>query len=197
MKATLTSDLKTHKRHLGHKNLILLSNLVKKNPKHINKAKLSSKSGVYAFWWIGDNKKFIKTITNCDYKLKGKKTLNNLIQIDFTEDWIKKSTNDNKICLYIGKSTNISKRISNHFKLQTNNIWGELDRSSGLKPNRDSQLRTGLEKIFKNKTLHEMLDNIAITWVELDTYENAVDRFYLEKLSIGTYFPLLNTDIER
>jgi hypothetical protein len=42
-----------------------------------------------------------------------------------------------------------------------------------------------------------VLDNIGLSWVELDGDDHAANRFYLEDLAIGLMRPILNIDVER
>lgn len=163
---------------------------------------LPKSGGIYAFWWIGDNKRFIDKIKKCDYKLKGKQPKGELISVSFTDHWLKTPMPNNNICLYIGKSTKIKGRISKHLKLSTPNIWknsegNEIPKNTGLKPNTESQLRIGLEKVFDTSILDEIINNIAVSWIEIEGYENGINRFYLEDYFIGKYFPIFNIDIER
>ena len=161
---------------------------------------LRKKGGIYAFWWIGEKKKLAEALTSCDYRLKGKQSEKELISVKFTHEWIDVASIETKeICLYIGKSTNIKSRISKHIKLSTKDIWTKtgVSRKSGIKPNTESQLRIGLERIFNKSIMNEIIDNIGISWIILEEYENGINRFYLEDYFIGRYYPLFNIDIER
>lgn len=191
-------EIEKFKNNLGklhYKNFIRLKDVIKGTK--IYQSDVPSIGGIYAFWWIGNNKKFLSTIISCDYKLKGKKSERELIPIKFTKDWIEASTFENKICLYIGKSTDIRGRISKHLRLKTPDIWGGIDKASGRKPNSESQLRIGMERVFETSTIKDLTDEIAISWIELDGYQNGINRFYLEDYYVGHYFPLFNIDIER
>lgn len=153
--------------------------------------------GIYIFWWTGDIKYFINYAMKCDYNLKGKQSLKELIKVEFSKDWIEKSTVLDKICLYIGKSTDIKGRISKHLKLQTINIWGDCKKNEGFKPNSESQLRIGIERVFEISLIESLINNISVTVIDLSGYKNGVNRFYLENYLIGKYIPLFNIDIER
>jgi len=153
--------------------------------------------GIYFFWWTGNIDFFMNSAIKCYYNLKGKRSLSELVKVEFSADWIEKSTFDNKICLYIGKSTNIKGRVSKHLKLQTKDIWRNYNKNNGSKPNSESQLRIGIERIFDKHLSDGLIDNISISWFDLSGYNNGINRFYLENYLIGKYFPLFNIDIER
>ncbi|RYY45424.1 MAG: hypothetical protein EOO06_16560 [Chitinophagaceae bacterium] len=90
------------------------------------------------------------------------------------------------------------KRITSHIRPETQNIWGNVGFNSGRKPNTVSQMRIGIERIFNLKNaLAIIMRNVSLTYIEMDGIKNCVNRFYLEDLTVGTYFPLLNIDIER
>jgi len=42
-----------------------------------------------------------------------------------------------------------------------------------------------------------ILDNVGLSFVELDGDDHAANRFYLEDLAVGLMRPPLNVDIER
>ena len=188
-------EYKNQKDRLINGNVYMLTDFI--NNGKLNMPNLKSLGGIYAFWWLGNKKEFSEKLLTCDYKLKGKKTEKDLISIKFTNEWIKGSTTDNKICLYVGKSTDIKGRVSKHLKLQTKNIWGNSSKTTGFKPNSESQLRIGLERVFDKSILDDLLKNIGISWVIIDSYKNGINRFYLEDYFVGKYLPLFNIDIER
>jgi len=157
------------------------------------------KSGIYSFWWTGNYKVFSKAIRKCDYRLKGKITEEKKIAIKFSKKWIKSANTNHGICLYIGKSTSMKKRISSHLKLGTENIWTNTELTDGVKPNTVSQLRVGIERVFGKGSFRntKMFKNISIKWICIDGYEESIERFYLEDQLISEYFALFNIDIER
>lgn len=165
-------------------------------------SEMKNKGGIYAFWWCGSIEELKNSLITCNYKLKGKQSQKELLTVEFTPEWIDFLSDKGKVCLYIGKSTDIKGRISKHLKLGTDDIWmksnGEIiDKNIGIKPNTESQLRTGLERIFNRSIFDKIIDKIGISWIVLDEYKNGINRFYLEDFFIGKYFPLLNIDIER
>lgn len=154
--------------------------------------------GIYVFWWTGNKQLFLDNAEKHKHLLRGKQTEEKLVNIKFSNQWIDMATVGNKICLYVGKTSNLQKRITAHIKPKTLNIWGEVGFDSGRKPNTVSQMRIGIERIFKSKNaLTTILENVSLTFIEMDGIKNCVNRFYLEDLTVGTYFPLLNIDIER
>ena len=151
---------------------------------------LKKKGGIYAFWWIGEKNELTEALISCDYKLKGKQSEKELIPVKFTKEWINiASIETTEICLCIGKSTDITGRISKHIKLGTENIWEKINiaKNSGVKPNTESQLRIGLERVFNKSILNGLINNIGVSWIILDEYKNGINRFYLEDYFIGKY----------
>ncbi len=198
MKIKLTEDFNCLLESDELENIHLLNDYIKdKTP---TKYDLNKKSGIYAFWWRGEKEELIDAFKKAEYILKGSK---NAFEVCFTEDWAEASTvvdkDKNNICLYVGKSTNIKKRISNHLKLRTEDIWKKKGQSEGVKPNSVSQLRIGLERVFGVSIFKQLIEEgkIGVSWMVLDGYENSINRFYLEDYYIGKYLPVFNVDIER
>ena len=165
--------------------------------KGISNTKIPEKGGVYIFWWNGD--KGIKNkLAGCSYRVKAKSTHDvEMIDIKFSEEWIKKATVHNKVCLYVGKTTNLRDRVSKHLKLGSPTLWNGKKRNSGTKPNTVSQMRIGLETVFDKDMLKEIKENVSVTWAVMDQYSEAVNRFFLEDKMISHYNPLFNIDVER
>lgn len=200
MNTTFNIDIFEKHKDCLTKNIYSLNKFI--SNKQLILPELKSKGGVYAFWWIGNDKELMNSVKKCKYKLKGKQSEKELWNVLFTEKWVENASYEKKVCLYVGKSTDIKGRISKHIKLGTLDIWkksnGEVIRKdSGIKPNTESQLRTGIERLFEPKLFHELIDNIGISWIIIDKYENGINRFFLEDYFIGKFFPLLNIDIER
>ncbi len=67
------------------------------------------------------------------------------------------------------------------------------------RPTTSCQLRGGVEHLFPNEmdTRTLVLNNVGISYVELDGDMHAANRFYLEDLAIGLMRPPLNVDVER
>ena len=163
----------------------------------ISKTNLSDKGGVYIFWWSRSND-FEKQLKGCTYQVKAKKSHEvDRIDIRFTKDWIEKATVGNKICLYVGKTTNLRSRISKHIKLGSPTLWKGKSRNTGRKPNTVSQMRIGLETVFEKDMLEEIKEHVSVSWAEMDSYSEAVNRFFLEDRMISLNYPLFNIDVER
>lgn len=169
---------------------------------------LSKKAGVYAFWWTGDATVLKKEINEQRYKLKGPADREELISVKICEDWLKAATRGNRICLYVGKTTNLNQRISGHLRYTVKDIWTDKNGENRTaepfsfekKPNTVSQLRIGLERIFQDHSLDYIKNHIAISWLELeddDDVNNAVNRFYIEDKMVADLFPIFNVDVER
>tara|TARA_A100000171_G_C2139729_1_gene153941 strand:+ start:1767 stop:2492 length:726 start_codon:yes stop_codon:yes gene_type:complete len=94
--------------------------------------------GIYAFWWNDNNGLLRKHLLNpnTEYYLKGphdnSEKANHFLKVIFTKEWIDKASKDEYICLYVGKSTNIKKRIDGHLRYNidpendnqySNTIW--------------------------------------------------------------------------
>jgi len=169
---------------------------------------LTKKAGVSAFWWVGDSTVLKREINEQRYKLKGPSNREELIPVKICEDWIEAATCDERICLYVGKTTNLNQRISGHLRYTVKNIWTDrngINRTTEpfsfeKKPNTVSQLRIGLERIFQNHSLDYIKNHVAISWLELEDDENennAVNRFYIEDKMVADFFPIFNVDVER
>ena len=184
----------------GFKNHTTLFDLVNGQSKEAFD-KLSKKAGIYVFWWTGDQNVVKNRLLKSKYRLKGphiKNSFNNYIEINFTEEWIDAATHSNKLCLYVGKSTNIKQRVLGHIRYNVPNIWGEDHKPIfGRKPNTVSQLRIGIERVFGQTMIKEILENVSLSWIQLEGKENVINRFYLENKLIGDLYPLFNIDAER
>lgn len=186
---------------------VLVKDLLESNST-IDFASLKKKAGVYAFWWEGDSTQLKREINEQRYKLKGPANRKELIPVKICEDWLKAATKDNRICLYVGKTTNLNQRISGHLRYTVKDIWttkNGINRTAEpfsfeKKPNTVSQLRIGLERIFQAHSLEYIQNHIAISWLELgddDEVNNAVNRFYIEDKMVADLFPIFNVDVER
>lgn len=194
-------------QNLEEKNPVLVKELVEGNSRKQFRV-LNKVAGVYAFWWIGNAELLKKEINKQCYKLKGPADREDLIPVKICEDWLEAATRDERICLYVGKTTNLNQRISGHLRYMTKNIWidkngenrTERPFSFEKKPNTVSQLRIGLERIFQNHSLEYIKNHVAISWLKLeddDEENNAVNRFYIEDRMVADLFPIFNVDVER
>lgn len=174
---------------------ISINSLIKNNG--ISKSLVPNDSGVYIFWWEGELEQFSNQLIGSNFLVNGKKSHTNQIKICFTKEWIVKATHSGKICLYVGKTTNLRDRVAKHIKLGSKTIWKGNRRNSGTKPNTVSQMRIGLETVYEKDMLEEIKTNVSVSYHEMNEYSEAINRFYVEDYFIAHFFPLFNIDIER
>lgn len=67
----------------------------------------------------------------------------------------------------------------------------------GKKPNTESQLRIGLERLFNRDALSLIKENVEISFLPYPGKKNAVNRFFVEDKLIAALYPILNIDVER
>jgi len=156
-----------------------------------NKNKLKSIGAVYCFWWLGKRKELMRSEKRIILSGPGKKDV-------FLEhqDWFPKDLPF--IPLYVGKTTKLKTRISQHLlRKLLNRVHTKPKNLKKVKPKTTScQLRAGIEQIFPNKekTLEFILENIGLSFIE---EELPGRRFYLENFTIGYLRPWFNLDSER
>lgn len=185
------------------KKIISLKNCIKKEK--VTLKDFPNTGGVYAFWWIENDKNLLNRLEESNYLLKGSSSKSHnkhkKIKVCFDEFFFKAATTAKFTCLYIGKTTSLRKRISQHIMPSTKDrITGEINDKEVLrKVNSTSQLRIGLERIFKSEEniLNLISKNVYVTYKEISGCEQSVNRFYAENKAIGEYYPLFNVDIER
>lgn len=194
-------------QNLEERKPVLVKELLEGNNRKDYRA-LNKVAGVYAFWWVGNDEVLKKEINEQRYRLKGPADREDLIPVKICEDWIRAATCEDRICLYVGKTTNLNQRISGHLRYTVEDIWTDSKGNNRTKeafsfekkPNTVSQLRIGLERIFQNHSLDYIKKHIAISWLELEDDEdvnNAVNRFYIEDKMVADLFPIFNVDVER
>lgn len=153
---------------------------------------------MYAFWWTGDIALLSHPECNRDLILVGPKSRAVHLRID--DDWLGLSTGQ-PVPLYVGKNADsIASRIGKHLRLKDRRM---LPMGGGPhkadRPTTSCQLRAGVEHLFPNcaDSRSLMLDNIGLSFVELDGDTHAGNRFYLEDLAVGLMRPPFNVDVER
>ena len=151
---------------------------------------LPKNAGVYAFWWIGKNQELLESntvIQLTDQKEEGKVTYKNWQPRDLYYP-----------CLYVGRSTNIRRRFSQHIVPNTKERLHRIpkDNKKQTLAKTSCQLRYGIEHIFKNdKNPMDIIDNkVGFSFCTISRTE---DRFYKENLLIGTWKPWFNVNSER
>lgn len=154
--------------------------------------------GVYVFWWTGSTQLLCQAACNRDFILAGPGGRSVHLIVD--DEWLGISTRL-PVPLYVGKNADsIAKRVGLHLLLSKTRI---LPLGGGPKkarrPTTSCQLRAGVEHLFPNEadTRSLTLDNLGLSFVELNGDDHAANRFYLEDLAIGLMRPPLNVDVER
>ncbi len=153
---------------------------------------------VYAFWWTGDEK-MLKS-QECNRKLTLKGPGGRDVTLRISDEWLGLGT-DLPVPLYVGKSAKgLQERAGQHLMLSKERILPLGGGAVKAKPPTTScQLRAGIDHLFPERrdTRTIVLENVGLSFVELDRDVNAANRFYLEDLAIGRMRPPLNVDIER
>jgi hypothetical protein len=84
---TSTLDIKMIESCYGRlhcENYTVLKDVIR--GKKIYQSDIPSQGGIYAFWWIGERKVLLNALLQSDYRLRGKQSLKELIQIKFTKE---------------------------------------------------------------------------------------------------------------
>ena len=161
----------------------------------MRQAPLPDSPGVYAFWWLGGKDELLNANTCITLKGPGEKP----VTIQYGDWW----PNELKYpCLYVGKSTNIKSRFSQHICNGTNGLINESPNKMNekVKPKTTScQLRSGIEHVFKYeanplKLIHK---NVGFSYEVINGDNAIVERFFKEDLLIGKWRPWFNIDSER
>ena len=161
----------------------------------LKQAPLPVGPGVYAFWWVGDKECLLKANTRITLKGPGEKP----VSIEYRDWW------DASLIyprLYVGKSTNIKSRFSQHIRNGTEGRMHESPNKMNekVKPKTTScQLRSGIEHVFKNEKnpLKLIYENVGFSYEVIDGDNAIVERFFKEDLLIGKWRPWFNDDSER
>ncbi len=148
-------------------------------------------AGCYAFWWIGD-KTILESTTlyKYVYASKGRK-----IKINYPFD----KQSELPICLYIGKSTNIKKRLSQHILPKIKKVKLHSYTKENCIPKKHTtacQLRYGIDGLFRNgeENFEIINKNVGFSYEKID---DVSERFYKENEYIALYRPWFNIDSER
>lgn len=158
------------------------------------KIDLPEQAGVYAFWWVADRDELLSA--NCHIVLKG--PAGRLVDVEFKDWWPPELEFP---CLYVGKSTNIKKRFSQHI------MRGSVERQHPIPENNQKQravntscqVRYGIEHIFKsNDAPLDIINNkVGFSYTTHFTENAIAERFYAEDRLIGIWRPWFNVDSER
>lgn len=147
-------------------------------------------SGLYAFWL---KRPFEIPLKNYNYEVKGPRGKS----IEFSWDW---HYSDDLELMYVGKTTNIPRRISMHLMLGRKS-WYDFGESSNPKflnkITTSCQFRAGLEHLIRN-TNHHYFDVLQYhIYLSIVKEFCPIIRFYAEDLAIGQGLPWFNLDSER
>jgi hypothetical protein len=172
------------------------------------------KEGVYAFWWNRNKSHFdppkATSVLLKGRKVKQKDSHSEMPQMDghylheVHWDWGK---DEEWVCLYVGKSTDILQRVKWHLldRVASEAWYDAMERkdkpykqpTEGFVYKRNSmcQFRAGME--HKGYGLQAIKDNIYISTASPEEPNAVTHRFYLEDLAIGLFRPWFNVDSER
>jgi len=121
------------------------------------------------------------------------------VLLHINDDWLGLRT-DLPIPLYVGKTAaGLRNRINQHLLLARQRILPRGQGAAKAKaPTTSCQLRAGIEHLFPDSpdTREIVLQNVGLSYVELDGEKHAANRFYLEDMAIGRMRPPFNVDIE-
>jgi hypothetical protein len=173
-----------------------LRSLVKEDSSALRPKALGPVAGVYAFWWTANPDRFAASDCNRELILKGPGGRD--VHLVMDDEWLGLGSGL-PMLLYVGKTTNLAKRVRQHLELGRPRLLGAAGPRKGENPTTACQLRAGIERLFpaSDDPRALMLESVGLSFVELDGDVHAVNRFYLEDLAVGLMRPLLNIDVER
>lgn len=154
--------------------------------------------GVYAFWWSGSPRSFLRAMGNRTLHFHGPGGA----QLSWTLTLRDLKVGSNGLIpLYVGKnSSDIAWRIGLHLKLKTPRTIaaGAVGRVC-RRMTTSCQVRDRLDRLFPQfpDTRPLTLQNLALSYVRLDGKRGFIRRFFLEDLAIGLLRPVFNVDSER
>ncbi|MBY5969126.1 MULTISPECIES: GIY-YIG nuclease family protein [Halomonas] len=154
---------------------------------------IPQRPGVYAFWWLGERSVLLSANTEMILVGPGGKD----VEIQFRDWWPSSLAFP---CLYVGKTTNLKKRFSQHLKRGSKERLHEIPESSKKQKavTTSCQLRYGIEHFFPDEELPLQLisKNVGFSYDVMGA-DQIAERFYREDLLIGTWKPWFNVDSER
>jgi hypothetical protein len=144
--------------------------------------------GIYIFWF-DNHDKIIENLKR-ELEVDGPDRINQKLIWNWNLD-------SEKVCLYVGKSTNMQKRLGLHLLLGTKKLYPNAT-SRLLKKTTSCQLRSGFEYLYQNyhggSIFDEIHKRLFYTIIREDDF---VSRFYMEDLLVGKLLPWFNVDSER
>jgi len=161
---------------------------------HTGNIDLPEFAGVYAFWWIGEKARLMGANRHIILKGPGERP----VDVEYKDWWPSELTYP---CLYVGKSTNVRRRFSQHIKRDSHDrLHLVLPDNKKLKPVTTScQLRYGIEHVFRTERdpLGIIFRDVGFSY-RIDFPENAIaERFFEEDRLVGIWRPWFNIDSER
>lgn len=165
--------------------------------KRIDKTNIPNGGGVYCFWWVSNQHPLHVNEYLYDIPLIGPG--GEVVHLPVENDYFLR-TNNGAIPLYVGKTSGLSNRFGQHLMLGTEKTQRYVNYNTPLKRRNSScQLRHGLDMLFPetDDTQQLALDNIGVSWVELDGLDNSYQRCFFEHYAISHLKPYFNYDIER
>lgn len=178
--------------------ILKLRDVAANDGRSVQARRLPQKGGVYCFWWTGSLGLLCGSDCNRHIELHGPGGRPVALLLD--DEWLGLQAGF-PIPLYVGKNADsMAKRVGQHLRLQDDRVTPIFEGSrKQARPTTSCQARAGIEHLFPQMTDTRslVLDNIGLSWVELDSDEQAANRFYLEDLAIGLMRPILNIDVER
>lgn len=145
-------------------------------------------AGVYIFWFDNFNK-YIKSLKR-NLSVGGPNGTTQKCEWNWNLD-------DEKVCLYVGKATNIKKRLGQHLCLKTGHLYPKTTNYLN-KITSACQFRAGFDYLYQdNKGINiftEINSRIHLTILKEDDF---IRRFYIEDFLIGRLLPWFNVDSER
>jgi len=181
--------------------------------------------GIYAFWWKNetDEEKQLLRSFNRRVFIKGKQIKPKREEIppehiihEVNWDW---NLEESFVCLYVGKASNIAKRVKQHLGMGHGQNWYELTNHANYKASKAAkykngfllkwdtacQLRAGMEHLLSSgdgtyqfkDALQKNIYFSHFTDFDKDPHIAMTERFYSEDFAIGSLRPWFNVDSER
>jgi len=155
---------------------------------------LPEEPGVYAFWWVGPK----ETLMNSNRHIVLRGPNQRPLKVEYIDWWPPELKFP---CLYVGKSTNIKKKFSNHLKRGSpQRLHPIADGNLKQKPATTScQLRHGIEHLFENNSNPLDIINNSVGFSYSTNFDKnaTAERFFTEDRLIGTWRPWFNIDSKR
>lgn len=154
--------------------------------------------GVYAFWWGGDAEQFFQSMQNRFLHFHGPNRVS--LRWEITRDSLRVADNG-LLPLYVGKcASDIAKRVGLHLKLKTpRTVPCSAVTGVSKRKTTSCQVRDRLDRLFPNfqDTRSLALENLALSYVQVQGEAAFVERFFLEDMAVGVFRPIFNVDSER